>query len=155
MRLKQLRHLRTVLVSLKRLMYVRIFKMDIHPSVQFSLSVNLDKTNPRGIHIAEDTYLSFDVAVLTHDLTRGVRRHTRIGKRCFIGCRAVIMPGITVGNGSIVGAGSVVVEDVPPDSIVAGNPAKLIRQGINAGPYGRLPGADDTQRREAALHQLD
>lgn len=155
MRLAQLKHLRNILVGLKRAMYVRLFRMDIAESVQFSLSTKLDLTNPRGIHIGPDTYLSFDVAVLTHDLTRGVRRHTRIGSRCFIGCRTIIMPGVVIGDGSIVGAGSVVVEDVPPDSIVAGNPAKLIRRGINAGPYGRLPSADETQRREAALHQLD
>lgn len=155
MRLGHLRLARNVLVGTKRWLYVRVFGMDIHPTVQFSLSTNLDKTNPRGIHIGAHSYLSFDVAILTHDLTRGVRRHTRIGERCFIGCRSVIMPGVTIGDGSVVGAGSIVLSDVPPNCAVAGNPAKIIREGINVGRFGRFPDADETQRREAALNHLD
>lgn len=45
----------------------------------------------------------------------------------WIGQRAMLMPGVTVGAGSIVGAGSVVTKDVPPLSVVAGNPARVIR----------------------------
>jgi maltose O-acetyltransferase len=45
---------------------------------------------------------------------------------CFIGYRSIILMGVTVGRGSIVGAGTVVTSDVPPNSIVAGNPAKII-----------------------------
>ena len=44
-----------------------------------------------------------------------------------IGVNAVILPGVTVGQGAIVGAGSVVTEDVPPFSIVAGVPARVMR----------------------------
>jgi len=51
-----------------------------------------------------------------------------LGKRARIGMNAVIMPGITIGDSSIVGAGSVVTRDVPPMSLVYGNPAKLIRK---------------------------
>lgn len=45
---------------------------------------------------------------------------------CFIGTRAIILKGVTIGTGSLVGAGSVVVKNVPAFSIVAGNPAKVI-----------------------------
>lgn len=45
----------------------------------------------------------------------------------WIGHGAIILPGITIGNGSIVGAGSVVTKDVPPWSIVVGNPARVLR----------------------------
>lgn len=46
----------------------------------------------------------------------------------FIGARAIILKGVTVGRGAIVGAGSVVVRNVPPYSVVAGNPAVVVRQ---------------------------
>lgn len=52
---------------------------------------------------------------------------TSIGHDVWIGRSAIILSGIAVGNGAVVGAGSVVTKDVPPYGIVAGNPAKLIR----------------------------
>lgn len=47
---------------------------------------------------------------------------------CFIGVNAVVMPGVTVGKASVVTSGSVVVSSVPPYSMVAGNPAKVIKR---------------------------
>lgn len=52
---------------------------------------------------------------------------TRVKRRASIGSGAVILPGITIGEGAVVGAGSVVTRDVPPRTIVAGNPARVIR----------------------------
>ena len=54
-------------------------------------------------------------------------RPVRIGAWADIGTNAVILPGVTVGRGSIVGAGAVVTRDVPPFSVVAGVPARIIR----------------------------
>jgi acetyltransferase-like isoleucine patch superfamily enzyme len=51
-----------------------------------------------------------------------------IGRNVWIGFDCVVVPGVTIGEGSIVGARSVVTEDVPPFTIVAGNPARVIRQ---------------------------
>ena len=51
---------------------------------------------------------------------------TIIEDNCFIGARAIIMPGVTIGPNSVVGAGAVVTRNVPPDSVVAGVPAKVI-----------------------------
>lgn len=141
--------IRILLQECLRFIYTRIFKMDIHKTVKFSLSVKFDKTNPKGIHVAENTYIAFDVAILTHDFTRGVRRHTKIGRNCFIGARSIILPGIEIGDGSIVAAGAVVVKSVPANSIVAGNPAKVIRENISVGPYGRFLDADKIQQQES------
>lgn len=46
----------------------------------------------------------------------------------WIGCMSIILPGVTISEGAIVGAGSVVTKDVPPYTIVAGNPARIIRE---------------------------
>ena len=51
-----------------------------------------------------------------------------IEDECWIGANSVVVAGVTIGKHSVVAGGSVVVKDVPPFSIVAGNPAKLIRQ---------------------------
>ena len=55
-------------------------------------------------------------------------RPIRIGSNVWIGFDSCVLPGVSIGDGSIVGARSVVVEDVPPLTIVAGNPARVIRQ---------------------------
>lgn len=53
---------------------------------------------------------------------------TLVKRRASIGSNATILCGVTIGEGAIVGAGSVVTKDVPPYTIVAGNPARVIRQ---------------------------
>jgi acetyltransferase-like isoleucine patch superfamily enzyme len=55
---------------------------------------------------------------------------TLIKKKASIGSSATILGGITVGENAIVGAGSIVTKEVPPNTIVAGNPARVIRKGI-------------------------
>lgn len=50
-----------------------------------------------------------------------------IGKNVWVGGMAIICPGVTIGDNSVIGAGSVVVKDVPANVAVAGNPAKIIR----------------------------
>ncbi len=53
---------------------------------------------------------------------------TKIGNDVWVGFDATIMPGITIGDGAIIGSKSVVTKDVEPYSVVGGNPAKLIRK---------------------------
>ncbi len=136
--LNRLLWLRRGLVRLKWLYCTKVWGMDIDPTATFSLSARLDKTFPAGVHIGADTYIAFDAAILAHDMTRGLYLHTRIGRHCFIGARSIVLPGITIGDHSIVGSGSVVTRDVPPRCIVAGNPARIIRKGIMTGHWGRL-----------------
>ena len=58
-----------------------------------------------------------------------------IGDRVWIGYRAIILPGITIGDGAVIGAGSVVTKNVEPYTIVAGNPARFIKRRNSALNY--------------------
>lgn len=144
--LNRLRGLRNLLVDLKRLYLRKAWGMDIDPTAQFSLSAKFDRTFPIGVHIGAHSYVAFETRILTHDRTRGLYVHTRIGKNCFIGGRSLILPGVEIGDNCVVGAGAVVTKSVPPRSIVAGNPAQVIRSEIEVGEYGRFLTADDTER---------
>jgi putative colanic acid biosynthesis acetyltransferase WcaF len=77
--------------------------------------------------VAQEAYLSTG----THDFARTdhplVTAKISIGEDAFVGARAFVMPGITVGPRSIIGACSVVTRDVPADVIAAGNPCKVLR----------------------------
>ena len=104
--------------------------MDIGKDVRVSLRARLDFTNPRGIHIGDGTYVAFDSVIFAHDMSRLLHTDTYVGANCFIGAQAIIMPGVRLGDECIVGSGAVVTKDVPSGSVVAGNPAKIIRSGI-------------------------
>jgi acetyltransferase-like isoleucine patch superfamily enzyme len=82
----------------------------------------------RGVYISDHTH-GFDRADLfIRDQPLDRVAPVRICRGAWLGQNAVIMPGVTVGAGSVVGANSVVREDVPARSVVAGAPARFIRQ---------------------------
>ena len=98
-------------------------------------------SEPYLITIGDNTTVSFDVAFVTHDggtrVLRNLATHEKekqtviygqikIGKNCFIGCRSTILPGVTIGDNSIIGAGSVVNRDIPANCVAAGVPCKVI-----------------------------
>lgn len=145
--LNRLSWLRNLLVTARRLYYTRLWGMDLHPTAQFSLSAKLDRTYPRGVHVGANSYIAFDTRILCHDRTRGLYLHTRIGENCFIGGCSLILPGVEIGDNCVVGAGSVVTKSVPPRCVVAGNPARVLRENIEVGPYGRFTDADATESR--------
>lgn len=140
--LNRLSGLRNVLVAVRRRVLVRLWGMDIDPSMQMSLSAKLDRTFPPGVHVGPMSYLAFESRILTHDRTRGLYLHTRVGANCFIGGRSMILPGVKIGDNCVVGAGSVVTKSVPSGSLVAGNPARILRENIDVGAYGRFVDAD-------------
>lgn len=139
--LNRLAHMRRLLVTSKRTWLRSFWRMDIHPTVEMSLSAQFDKTYPAGIHIGPETYIAFEVKILAHDMSRNVRRHTKIGERCFIGGRAIILPGVEIGDSCIIGAGAVVTKSVPSGCVAVGNPARIVKRGVNLLSYGRYESA--------------
>ena len=93
-------------------------------------------SEPYLVSIGEGTLISSDVAFYTHDgavwVLRGdeptLNRFKRIdiGARCFIGARTILLPGARVGDGSVIGAGSVVSGEVPAGVVAAGVPAAAL-----------------------------
>ena len=95
-------------------------------------------SEPFLITIGDRVTITSGVQILTHDgatwLVRegdGVRyqryRRVCIGSDVFVGLNAIILPGVTIGDRVVVGAGSVVTKDVPGNTVVVGNPAKPIK----------------------------
>ncbi|WP_207784548.1 acyltransferase [Marinifilum breve] len=117
----------------------KFYGMNIAESAIISHKAKLDKSiNPKGIHIGEYTWVTYNAVILSHDHVRGVKLDTYIGNRCFIGINSIIMPGITIGDDVIVASGAVVTKDVESNCIVAGNPAKVIKTGIKMSKNGKI-----------------
>lgn len=98
-----------------------------------------DNYDYRKIIIGQDVTISRDVLVLNHDfsITQGLNsininqigyflKEVKIGNNCFIGARVILLPGTTIGDNSIIGAGAVVKGNIPSNSVVVGNPGKVI-----------------------------
>ena len=93
------------------------------------------------IEVGENSTLAYGVTVLTgadpngpknrlSQLYKPVKAPVIIGRDCWIGANSIILPGVTVGDCSIVAAGSVVIHDVPSGVMVAGNPA-VVKKYLN------------------------
>lgn len=108
------------------------------PNVKLGGAVNWG-SEPYLIEVGDETTISFDVAFVTHDAATRVIRNLpghnketviykpiKVGRNCFIGCRSTILPGVTIGDNTIIGAGSVVNKDIPSNSVAAGVPCRVI-----------------------------
>ena len=95
-----------------------------------------------GIEIGDDVFIGpkCNLITINHDVNPDNRSATygkpiKIEDKVWLGINATVLPGVTLGYGCIVGANSVVTKDVPPMTIVAGNPARIIKK-IEVCPYG-------------------
>lgn len=122
-------------IQFMRFIYYKLRGLDIHPTVILERNLNIDRLYPGGIHIGKNTLIASNVTIMSHDHCKRINNQPMladvyIGKNCFIAVGATIMPGVKIGDEVIVGAGSIVTKDVPSNTIVAGNPALIIKTGI-------------------------
>ena len=107
----------------------RIFGIDIHPAAHFGVGIMID--HGTGIVVGETSVVGDNVSIL-QDVTLGGNgketgdRHPKIGDNVLLAAGAKVLGNIRVGNCSRVAAGSVVLAEVPPNTTVAGVPAKVV-----------------------------
>ena len=102
------------------------------------VNVSFDRIRPDLIEIGENSYITEGTIIFTHYLVPDNFQKknkdwfqfgsVKIGERCFIGARTIICNSVTIGDGAVVAAGSVVTKDVPPNTLFGGVPARFIRE---------------------------
>jgi len=118
-----------------------------------------------GITIGANTMIASDVYISDSDWHGLYDRTSEAGQakpvvleeNVWLGVRAIVGKGVTIGRNSIVGAGAVVTKDVPPDSVVAGNPARVVKALDPAGPWrtrGDYLASPDLARQVEALDRM-
>jgi acetyltransferase-like isoleucine patch superfamily enzyme len=92
----------------------------------------VDDLIPQAVVIGDNFVSSANSMIIAHDasLYNHIRKHrvekVVIGNNVFLGAAAIILPGVNVGDGAIIGAGSIVTKDIEAYTVVAGNPARFI-----------------------------
>jgi acetyltransferase-like isoleucine patch superfamily enzyme len=120
-------------------MRVRLHKwrgVKIGKNVHIGPMVRIDDVYPNFVVIEEGVSLAGQIYILTHNkpleyhrnLSEAVLAPVVIKKNAWIAIGVIILPGVTVGEGAIVAAGAVVTKDVPPNTMVGGVPAKVVKE---------------------------
>lgn len=116
--------------------YANFGLKNVHVGKNVVFNFNTTLVDDGEIVIGDDCMIGpgCNLATSVHPISPRLRRHKlqynkpiHIGNNVWFGANVTVLPGITVGDNAIVGAGSVVTKDVPANAIVAGNPARLIR----------------------------
>ena len=115
-------------------------RVEIGRGVGFAGSVSIAAHERAGVTIgsgcliAEDVFISASDIHPVYDAASGERINPpadiRIGDRVWLGARAMVMKGVSIGHDSVVGAGAIVTGTFGPNSLIGGNPARLLRSGV-------------------------
>lgn len=119
-----------------RYKFVKLGGVNIKGKCWIYKDVFFDSVAPELITIEKGVTITRGTTILTHYFDpRQSGRHFRLGTvyikaDAFIGCNTIICNSVTIGEGAIVGAGSVVTKDIPPYQVWAGNPARYIKDRV-------------------------
>ena len=109
----------------------------VHFGRQVYANFNLTLVDDTHIYVGDYTMIGPNVTIATagHPLLPMLRQKglqynasVRIGKNCWIGAGAILLPGVTVGDDTVIGAGSVVTKDIPSGVVAVGSPCRVLRQ---------------------------
>jgi acetyltransferase-like isoleucine patch superfamily enzyme len=127
-------------LPVKNWIYRHVLGMKVGKHTSFALMVMVDVFFPEKISVGDNSIIGYNSTILAHEYLIHEYRlgPVSIGRNVMIGANCTILPGVTIGDFAVVGAGAVVHKDVEPYSFVAGNPLQVIRPG-----NGQEPGSPD------------
>lgn len=109
----------------------------VHFGKNVYANFNLTLVDDTHIYIGDYTMLGPNVTVASagHPILPALRQKAyqynmpvHIGKNCWLGAGVIVLPGVTIGDNSVIGAGSVVTKDIPPNVVAVGNPCRILRE---------------------------
>lgn len=118
-------------MPVKNWMYRTFLGMNIGEKTAVALMVMMDTMFPERISIGANSIIGYNTTILAHEYLIDEYRlgDVTIGNRVMIGANCTILPGVEIGDGAIVSAGTLVHKNVPPGAFVGGNPMMMIRPG--------------------------
>ncbi|ABY46101.1 DapH/DapD/GlmU-related protein [Bacillus mycoides] len=118
----------TPFLSVKNWLYRTFLRMEVGKKTSFALMVMPDIMFPEKITVGDNSIIGYNTTLLAHEyLIREYRLgEIVIGNEVMIGANTTILPGVTIGDGAIVSAGTLVHKDVPGGAFVGGNPMRII-----------------------------
>ncbi len=116
-----------------RVFFHRLKGVSIGKNVEIGYMVFLDNRRPESIFIEDNATITSFCIILSHDLSRRFTHNeeiignVKISNGSFIGVNSTILPGVTIGEKCVIGAGSVITKDTQPNSIYAGVPGVMLK----------------------------
>lgn len=109
----------------------------VHFGKNIYANFNLTLVDDTHIYVGDATMFGPNVTIATagHPILPELREQAyqynmpvRIGKNCWLGAGVIVMPGVTIGDNTVIGAGSIVTKDIPANVVAVGNPCRVIRE---------------------------
>ncbi|MEC2197411.1 heptaprenylglyceryl phosphate O-acetyltransferase [Bacillus subtilis] len=118
----------TPFIGMKNCLYRTFLRMKVGKQTSFALMVMPDIMFPEKISVGTNTIIGYNTTILTHEYLIHEYRIGKvlIGDEVMIGANTTILPGVKIGDGAVVSAGTLVHKDVPDGAFVGGNPMKII-----------------------------
>ncbi|RSK28567.1 acyltransferase [Bacillus sp. HMF5848] len=118
----------TPFLAVKNWLYRTFLRMKVGDETSFALMVMLDIMFPEKISVGRNCVIGYNTTILAHEyLIKEYRLgDVVIGNEVLIGANSTILPGVIIGDGAIISAGTLVHKDVPAGAFVGGNPMQII-----------------------------
>nr|WGD84317.1 heptaprenylglyceryl phosphate O-acetyltransferase [Bacillus subtilis] len=118
----------TPFIGMKNWLYRTFLRMKVGKQTSFALMVMPDTMFPEKISVGTNTIIGYNTTILAHEYLIHEYRIGKvlIGDEVMIGANTTILPGVKIGDGAVVSAGTLVHKDVPDGAFVGGNPMRII-----------------------------
>lgn len=120
----------TPFLPMKNWLYRTFLRMKVGEKTAFALMVMPDIMFPEKISVGQNSVIGYNTTLLAHEYLIDEYRigEVQIGDEVMIGANTTILPGVSIGDGAVVSAATLVHQDVPAGAFVGGNPMRVIRE---------------------------